>query len=64
MGAETATAMTMETVISTIGSVFTGAMGWASDVGNTITSTPLLLFGVVLSFVGVGIGLFKRMLNV
>ena len=62
---ETATTvMTMETVISTIGTVFNGALGWASTVANTVTGTPLLLFGVVLSFVGVGIGLFKRMLNV
>ena len=59
-----ATVMTMETVISTIGTVFKGAMGWAGDVASTVTGTPLLLFGVVLSFVGVGIGLFKRLLNV
>ena len=62
---ETATtAMTMETVISTIGTVFNGAMGWASTVANTVTGTPLLLFGVVLGFIGVGIGLFKRLLSV
>lgn len=59
-----ATVMTMETVISTIGTVFNGALGWASTVANTVTGTPLLLFGVVLGFIGVGIGLFKRLLNV
>lgn len=58
------TVMTMETVISTIGTVFNGAMGWASTVANTVTGTPLLLFGVVLGFIGIGIGLFKRLLNV
>lgn len=58
------TVMTMEQVISSISSVFTAAMGWASTVGNTISGTPLLLFGVVLGFIGIGIGLFKRMLNV
>ena len=58
------TVMTMETVISTIGTVFNGALGWAGTVADTVTGTPLLLFGVVLGFVGVGIGLFKRLLNV
>lgn len=63
MGTST-TVMTMETVISTIGTVFDGALGWASTVANTVTGTPLLLFGVVLGFIGIGIGLFKRLLNV
>lgn len=61
---ETAATMTMQNVISTVGDVFEGVLGWAGTVGNTITGTPLLLFGVVLGFVGVGVGLFKRMLNV
>lgn len=59
-----ATTMTMATLITTIGSVFEGVLGWAGTVGNTVVSTPLLLFGVTLGFIGVGVGLFKRMLNV
>ena len=58
------TAMTMSTVISTVGEVFKGVMGWAGAVGETVTGTPLLLFGVVLGFVGIGITMFKRLLNV
>lgn len=54
----------METLISTVGTVFTAVLGWAGTVGETIVSTPLLLFGVVLGFVGVGVGLFRRMLNI
>ena len=61
---EGATTMTMATLITTIGTVFEGVLGWAGTVGNTIAGNPLLLFGVVLSFVGVGVGLFRRMLNV
>lgn len=57
-------AVTLATVISSIGDVFTAAMGWAGTVGSTIVSTPLLLIGVVIGFVGVGVGLFRRMLNV
>lgn len=56
--------MTMATLITTIGSVFEGVLGWAGTVGTTIGNTPLLLFGVALGFIGVGVGLFKRMLNV
>lgn len=59
-----AATMTMQTLITTVGSVFEGVLGWAGTVGSTIVETPLLLFGVVLGFIGVGVGLFKRMLNV
>lgn len=59
-----ATTMTMSSLITTIGTVFEGVLGWAGTVGNTIAGNPLLLFGVVLGFIGVGVGLFKRMLNV
>lgn len=61
---ESTAAMTMATLISTVGQVFEGVVGWAGTVGTTIAETPLLLFGVVLGFVGVGVGLFRRMLNV
>lgn len=61
---ESTSVMTMATVISTVGDVFKGVVGWAGAVGDTITGTPLLLFGVVLGFVGVGVTMFKRLLNV
>lgn len=61
---EGAAAVTLASVISSIGEVFTAAMGWAGTVGTTIVGTPILLIGVVIGFVGVGVGLFKRMLNV
>lgn len=54
----------MDKIISAIGDVFTGAMGWAGTVSTTIVDTPLLLFGVVVGFVGLGVGLFKRLLHV
>ena len=63
-GAVTTAAMTMSDVISAIGEVFEGALGWAGTVATTVTGNPLLLFGVVLGFIGVGVGLFKRLLNV
>lgn len=59
-----AAANTMATLISNVGTVFDAVLGWAGTVGETIVGTPILLFGVVLGFVGVGVGLFRRMLNV
>lgn len=55
---------TMASIISNVGEVFTAVLGWAGTVGETIVSTPLLLFGVTLGFIGVGVSLFRRMLNI
>lgn len=54
----------METMIANITTVFTAAIGWVGTVASTITDEPLLLFGVVVGFVGIGVGLFKRLLHV
>ena len=56
--------MTMTSLLSTVTEVFTAAVGWVGTVADTITGEPLLLIGVVLGFIGVGVGLFRRMLNV
>lgn len=57
-------ATTMTAMLSTITQVFTAAVGWVGTVADTITDTPLLLVGCVLGFIGVGVGLFKRMFNI
>ena len=56
--------MTMATVLSSITEVFTAAVGWVCTVAETVADEPLLLIGVVVSFVGLGIGLFSRLLRV
>lgn len=61
---EEPTAMTMATLLSTITEVFTSAIGWVGTVAETVASNPLLLVGVVISFIGLGIGLFSRLLRV
>lgn len=61
---EGATTTTMTAMLSTITEVFTAAVGWVGTVADTITSTPLLMVGCVLGFIGVGVGLFKRMFNI
>ena len=56
--------MTMATVLSSITEVFTAAVGWVGTVAETGADEPLLLIGVVVSFGGLGIGLFSRLLRV
>ena len=56
--------MTMENLLTTITSVFTAAVGWVGTVASTIAGEPLLLVGCVLGFIGIGVGLFKRMFNI
>lgn len=54
----------MTEILATIGSVFTAAIGWAGKVGETVVGTPLLLLFCSIPLVGLGVGLFKRLLNV
>ena len=61
---ETTAALTMATVLSTITEVFTAAIGWVGTVTETVAGNPLLLIGVVIGFIGTGIGLFSRLLRV
>ena len=56
--------VTMATVIEAITSVFTAGLGWVGQVASTVASEPVVLIGVVVGFVGVGIGLFGRLLHV
>lgn len=56
--------VTVSSLLSTIGEVFTTAIGWAGTVGETIVETPLLLLFCAIPLVGLGVGLFKRLLNV
>lgn len=54
----------MEAILSNITSVFTAAIGWAGTVGETIVGTPILMVFVSIPLVGLGVGLFKRLINV
>lgn len=54
----------MDALLTAIGSIFTAAIGWVGTVASTIASTPLLLMFAVIPMVGLGVGLFRRLLNV
>ena len=59
-----AATVTVATLLNSIGEVFTSAISWAGTVGSTIVKTPLLLLFCAIPLVGLGVGLFKRLLNV
>lgn len=46
-----------------VGDIFTAAIGWTVEVGNQVSANPLLLMFVLLPLVGLGIGIFKRLMH-
>lgn len=59
-----AATVTVATLMASVGKIFTAAIGWVGTVGETIADNPLLLTFCVIPLVGLGVGLFRRLLNV
>ncbi len=60
----TTASVTVATLLESVGTVFTTAIGWVGKVGETIADSPILLLGCVgLPLCGIGVGLFKRLLS-
>lgn len=60
----TTTAVTMASLIESIGTVFTAAIGWVGTVATTIAEEPILLLACVgIPLCGLGVGMFKRLLS-
>ena len=57
-------AVTVATLLTSVGSVFTKVIGWVGDVASTIAGEPILLLACVgIPLCGLGVGLFKRLLS-
>jgi len=54
----------MAQVISTVTQVVTAAIEWTTSFGQMIVETPILLVFVVIPLVGLGIGIFRRLINI
>lgn len=54
----------MADILSAVGSVVTAAVGWIGSFVTVITSNPILLIGVIVGFVGLGVGLIKRLMRI
>ena len=50
--------------MTSVGEVFTAAIGWVGSVAQTIGEEPILLLACVgIPLCGLGVGLFKRLLS-
>lgn len=56
----------MSALLTAVGTIFTEAISWVGEVATTITASgnEILLLFAVLPLVGLGVGLFRRLLNV
>jgi len=54
----------MTALLTQVTEVFTSVMKWTSTVATTVMENPLYLLGCVLGIACIGIGVFKRLLNV
>lgn len=54
----------MATVLASITAVFEEAIDWAGTVATTVAGNDLLLIFVIIPLVGLGVGLFSRLLRV
>lgn len=56
--------VTVATLMTDIGSVFTKVIGWAGTVATTVTGSPLLLLACVgIPLCGLGVGMFCRLIR-
>ena len=57
-------AVTIATLLTSVGSVFTKVIGWVGDVASTIAGEPIMLLACVgIPLCGLGVGMFKRLLS-
>lgn len=54
----------MAEIIASLTTIFTAIIGYVGTVADTITAEPLLMLYVLVPIVGIGVGLFRRLLNV
>ncbi len=55
---------TVGSLVGNAGEIVTAGLGWVGNVVSTVTGSPLILLFVILPLVGLGIGLFRRLINV
>lgn len=56
-------AVTIATILTQVSSIVTSGITWVGQFVGVITANPLILMFVIVSFVGLGIGLIKRLIR-
>lgn len=59
----TTTTSTVASLVTEVGTIVTGAVGWIGDYVGAITGNPLILMFVIVAFVGLGVGLIRRLIR-
>ena len=54
----------MSEILASVTSFVTSAIGWIGSFVTCITSQPLLLMFVITGFVGIAVGLIRRLIRV
>lgn len=57
------TTVTVATIIANVTTIVTEAIKWVGQFVTVITANPLLLMFVIAGFVGLGVGLIKRIVR-
>lgn len=56
--------VTVATLMTTVGEVFTAAIGWVGEVADVIGAHPVLLLACIgVPLCGIGVGMFARLLR-
>lgn len=58
------TTVTIATILGNVTTLVTEAIKWVGSFVGAITANPLLLMFVIVAFVGLGVGLIKRLVRV
>lgn len=56
-------ATAMSSIIANVTEIVTAAVSWIGQYVGAITSNPLILMFVIVSFVGLGVGLIRRLIR-
>lgn len=56
--------VTISTILESVGDVFAASIDWVGSVATTVVGEPILLLFAVIPLVGLGVGMFKRLINV
>lgn len=54
----------MASILTDVTSFVTAAVGWVGDFVDVIVAQPLLEMFVITAFVGLGVGLIKRLVRI
>lgn len=63
MNPSTPAAGSIAAILADISSIVTSGISWIGSFVGAITSNPLILLFVVIAFVGLGVGLIRRLIR-